>query len=282
MYLKNNFKGLTAERSTHFIMMKNKMKVALFLAATMMVGSANVYAASNASTSVPQMTAAVSSAIPENTSVSFDDRINELSDKLKAGQMVAYYVADQEYNRLDEIYFTSKGFAYTKYADYVAKAKAMNAPTLTIPAGLPKSYSLQNAILYLKSPERTSDLYEKLDQELKEKAANGDKFVYSDIMKANEASVAILNFDKGKVNLKVIASYIVPELPLGGTPVPYEKPNEKKKNIVINGVECVYTADSKGRDHLDWVDEEQQIRYSIWAESAKSDVLNYAKKMITK
>ena len=282
MYLKTNLKGLDAERSTNFTMMKNKMKVALFIAATMMVGSANVYAASNASTSVPQTTAAVSSAIPENTSVSFDDRINELSDKLKAGQMVAYYVADQEYNRLDEIYFTSKGFGFTKYSDYVAKAKVMNAPALTIPAGLPKSYSFQNAILFLKSPERTSDLYEKLDQELKEKAANGEKFVYSDILKSNEASVAILNFDKGKVKLQVVANYIVPELPMDGTPVPYEKPNEKKEIIVINGVECVYTADSKGRDHLDWVDEEQQIRYSIWAESAKSDVLNYAKKMIAK
>ncbi|WP_339223522.1 hypothetical protein [Paenibacillus sp. FSL W7-1332] len=39
--------------------------------------------------------------------------------------------------------------------------------------------------------------------------------------------------------------------PMGGTPVPQKKPNE-------------------------------QIRYSIWAESAKSDVLNYAKKMIAK
>ncbi len=282
MYLKTNLKGLDAERSTNFTMMKNKMKVALFIAATMMVGSANVYAASNASTSVPQTTAAVSSAIPENTSVSFDDRINELSDKLKAGQMVAYYVADQEYNRTDQIYFTSKGFGYTKYTDYVAKAKAMNAPTLTKPADLPKSYSFQNAILYLKSPERTSSLYEEIDQELKAKAANGEKFVYSDIMKANEASAAILNFDKGKVKLQVTASYIVPELPIDGTPVPQEKPNEKKETIVINGVECVYTADSKGRDHLDWVDEEQQIRYSIWAESAKSDVLNYAKKMIAK
>ncbi|GIO97069.1 hypothetical protein J14TS5_21550 [Paenibacillus lautus] len=263
-------------------MMNNKMKVALFLAATMMVGSANVYAASNASTSVPQTKAAVSTAKPEKTSVSFDDRINELINRLKAGQMVAYYVADQEYNRLDEIYFTSRGFSYTEYEDYVSKAKVMNAPTLTKPADLPKSYSFQNGILYLKSPDRTSSLYEEIDQELKAKAANGEKFVYSDIMKGNEASAAILNFDKGKVKLQVMASYIVPELPMGGTPVPYEKPNEKKETIVINGVECVYTADSKGRDHLDWVDEEQQIRYSIWAESAKSDVLNYAKKMIAK
>ncbi|WP_127590507.1 hypothetical protein [Paenibacillus lautus] len=263
-------------------MMKNKMKVALFLAATMMVGSANVYAASSASTSVPQTKVAVSTAKPEKTSVSFDDHIKELSNKLKAGQMVAYYVADQEYNRTDQIHFTSKGFGYTKYTDYVAKAKAMNAPTLTKPADLPKSYSFQNASLYLKSPDRTSSLYEKLDQELKTKATNGEKFVYSDIMKSNEASGAILNFDKGKVKLQVVASYIVPEQPMGGTPVPQKKPNEKKESIVINGVECVYTADSKGRDHLDWVDEEQQIRYSIWAESAKSDVLNYAKKMIAK
>ncbi|MEC0255612.1 RNA polymerase sigma factor [Paenibacillus lautus] len=256
--------------------------VALFLAATMMVGSANVYAASNASTSVPQAKVAVSTAKPEKTSVSFDDRIKELSNKLKAGQMVAYYVADQEYNRLDEIYFTSMGFVNTKYADYVAKAKALNAPTLTKPSDLPKSYSFQNAIIYLKSPERTSSLYEKLDKELRAKAASGEKFVYSDIMKSNEASAAILNFDKGKVKLQVVASYIVPEQPMGGTPVPQKKPNEKKETIVINGVECIYTTDSKGRDHLDWVDEEQQIRYSIWAESAKSDVLNYAKKMIAK
>lgn len=282
MYFNTISKGLTAERSTHFIMMNNKMKVALFLAATMMIGSANVYAASTASTSVPQTKAAASTAKPEKTSVSYDDRIKELSNKLKAGQMVAYYVADQEYNRVDQIYFTSKGFAYTKYADYVAKAKALNAPTLTKPADLPKSYSFQNAILFLKSPERTSSLYEEIEQELKAKAANGEKFVYSEILKSNEASAAILNFDKGKVKLQVVASNIVPEQPMGGTPVPQKKPNEKKETIVINGVECVYTADSKGRDHLDWVDEEQQIRYSIWAESAKSDVLNYAKKMIAK
>ena len=74
-------------------------------------------------------------------------------------------------------------------------------------------------------------------------------------MKSNEASAAILNFDKGKVKLQAVASYIVPEQPMGGTPVPQKKPNEKKETIVINGVECVYTADSKGRDHLDWVDE---------------------------
>ena len=84
---------------------------------------------STASTSVPQ-TKAASTAKPEKTSVSYDDRIKELSNKLKAGQMVAYYVADQEYNRLDDIYFTSIGFVHTKYADYVAKAKALNAPSL--------------------------------------------------------------------------------------------------------------------------------------------------------
>ncbi|WP_242615084.1 hypothetical protein [Paenibacillus solani] len=47
-------------------------------------------------------------------------------------------------------------------------------------------------------------------------------------------------------------------------------------------MECVYTVDSKGRDHLDWVDEEQQIRYSIWTEDAKSDVLSFAKGLLAK
>ena len=54
-------------------------------------------------------------------------------------------------------------------------------------------------------------------------------------MKSNEASAAILNFDKGNVKLQAVASYIVPEQPMGGTPVPQKKPNEKKETIVING-----------------------------------------------
>ena len=165
MYFNTILIGLTAERSTNCIMMKNKMKVALFLANDD-DRFRECLCASTASTSVPQ-TKAASTAKPEKTSVSYDDRIKELSNKLKAGQMVAYYVADQEYNRLDDIYFTSIGFVHTKYADYVAKAKALNAPTLTKPADLPKSYSFQNAILYLKSPERTSSLYAEIEQELK-------------------------------------------------------------------------------------------------------------------
>ncbi|WP_433939487.1 hypothetical protein [Paenibacillus lautus] len=257
-------------------MIKNKVKVALFLAATMMVGSVNAYAASTESVSISK----TMSAKPEKEFVSYDDQIKDLINRLKPGQMIAYYTADQEYNRADQIYFTSKGFAFTKYTDYLAKSKAMKAPALTKPAALPKGYTFKNAVVYLKSPERTSSLYKKLDQELKGKAAKGEKFVYSDIIKANEASAAILNYEKGKVKLQVVASYIAPEQPIGGTPVPQDKPNESKETIVINGVECVYTADLKGRDHLDWVDEEQQIRYSIWAEDIKSDILRYAKNML--
>lgn len=260
-------------------MMNNKMKVALLLAATMMVGSANVYAANTAGTT-KKTTIAVASTQAEK---SYADRINELSKKLKPGQFIAYYVADETYNQLDEIYFTSLGFVYSKYTDYLAKAKTMNAPTLKQPSALPKGYKLKTSILYLKSPERTSSQYEKLDQELKAKAANGNKkFVYSETMQSNEASAAVLKFEKGKEQLELVASYIYPAPPVGGVPVPFEKPNEKKETIVINGVECVYTADSKGRDHLDWVDEEQQIRYSIWAEDAKSDVLSFAKGLVGK
>ncbi|MFB4327650.1 hypothetical protein ACWGNU_24960 [Paenibacillus lautus] len=257
-------------------MIKNKMKVALFLAATMMVGSVNAYAASTESASISKTI----SAKPEKGIVSYDDQITDLVNRLKPGQMIAYYAADQEFNRTDQIYFASKGFAFTKYTDYLAKSKAMSAPSLTKPAALPKGYTFKNAVVYLKSPERTSSLYKKLDKELKGKAGNGEKFVYSEIMKVNEASAAILNYEKGKVKLQVVASDIVPEQPIGGTPVPQEKPNESKETIVINGVECVYTADSKGRDHLDWVDEEQQIRYSIWAEDVKSDILRYAQNML--
>lgn len=259
-------------------MMNNKMKVALLLAATMMVGSANVYAANTASTTKKTTTAVAST----QTEKSYEDHINELSKNLKPGQFVAYYVADEKYNQLDEIYFTTLGFVNTKYTDYLAKSKAMNAPALKQPSVLPKGYKFKNSVLYLKSPERTSSEYEKLDQELKAKAANGKKFVYSETMQSKEASAAVLMFEKGKKQLNLVASYIYPGPPAGGVFVPIEKPNEKKETIVINGVECVYTADSKGRDHLDWVDEEQQIRYSISAEDAKSDVLSFAKGLLAK
>ncbi len=262
-------------------MMKNKMKVALFLAATMMIGSANAYAAS---TTVPQTKikpAAASSVKSEKLTSSLDDQIYELTKGLKPGQMVAYYAADKEYNPLDQIYFASKGFVYDTYSDYLKKAKAMDAPALTKPNVFPKGYVFQNAVLYLKSPEKTSDLYKKLEKELKAEAAKGNKTLYTQaIPDANEATAVVLNYEKGSVKLDVIANYIHPAPPMNGIPVPAEKPNEKTETIVINGVECVYTDDSKGRDHLDWVDEESQIRYTIWAESAKSDVLSFAKKML--
>lgn len=266
-------------------MMKNKMKVALFLAATMMIGSANAYAAS---TTVPQakikpVAAAASSTRSEKSTSSLEDQINELSKGLKPGQTIAYYAADKGYNPTDQIYFASKGFAYDTYSDYLSKAKTMNAPTLTKPDALPKGYNFKHGILYLKSPERTSDLYKKLDKELKAEAAKGGKTLYTKAVKdMNEATAAVLKYEKGKVKIDVIATNIYPAPPMDGIPVPAEKPNEKTETIVINGVECVYTDDSTGRDHLDWVDEEHQIRYTIWAESAKSDVLSFAKKMLAK
>ncbi|UNK16168.1 hypothetical protein MNQ98_16685 [Paenibacillus sp. N3/727] len=259
-------------------MMNNKMKIALFLAATMMVGSANAFAASTSATQMKPIAAA--STKSENKTASIDDQIDKLTKGLKSGQMIAYYVSDKEYNRLDKIFFTGKGFVLNKYNDYLAKAKEMKAPSLTKPTALPKGYKLKEGILYLKSPDETSALYKELEKELKAEAAEGGQSVYSKSVKVSESFSTILNYEKGKVKVSVVATYLNPSQPIGGRPVPSTKPNQKTETIQINGVECIYTTDSKGTDHLDWVDEEKQVRYTIWAESAKSDVLSFAKKML--
>lgn len=259
--------------------MNNKMKIALFLAATMMMGSANAFAAGPSTVPQGKLTAAVT-ANSESPPVSVNDQIDKLAKGLKPGEVMAYYVKDKASNPLDQVSFTGKGFVLNNYNDYLKKAKETNAPSLAKPDDLPKGYTFKGGILYLKHPGKTSDLYKELEKELKGEAAKGGKAVYSKIIKVSEADHSVLDFQKGKATLSIAASHVYPSEPIGGTPVPFKNPNEKTETVMINGVECTYTTNSKGIDHLDWVDEENQIRYSIWADNVKADVISFAEKML--
>lgn len=261
--------------------MNNKMKIALFLAATMMMGSVNAFAASPSTVPQGKLTAAVT-ANSESPPVSVNDQIDKLAKGLKPGEVMAYYVKDKARNPLDQIYFTGKGFVLNNYNDYLKKAKETNAPSLAKPDELPKGYTFKDGILFLKNPEKSSDLYKQLEEELKAEAGEGGKMVYSKTIKVREAAHSILNFQKGKATLSIVASYIYPSEPIGGTPVPFKNPNEKKEKVTINGVECTYTTNSKETDHLEWVDKEKQIRYKISADNMKADVISFAEKMLGK
>ncbi|GGH21428.1 hypothetical protein [Paenibacillus segetis] len=264
-----------------YVTKANKVKVILSLTAVMMIaGTSSAYAKPK---SVSQLelnqVSAVTQAKSEKT-LSIQDQINKLSAGLKPGQMIAYYVKDKKQNPLDQISFMGKGFVYQDYNTYLVKAKKTNAPALTQPADLPKGYKFTNGLLYLQDPDKSSDLYKKLEKELKAQAAKGGKSIYSTKFEANEVFSSVLKYIKGKVEVVVVATRIQPSSPLDGTPVPFTNPNITEEAIKIGGIECIYTNDKKGLDHLDWSDTENQVRYTIWAESAKSDVLSFARNML--
>ncbi|GAB6930997.1 hypothetical protein JCM10914A_49800 [Paenibacillus sp. JCM 10914] len=260
--------------------MKKQTKLALMLSAMMMIGSVNVYAA-EAAPNQSKANTAKQAAAQKNTSVSIDGQIEEWSKKLKPGEVAAYYIANQSGNPLDRIQFISKGFVYDNYEEFLGKAEVMLAPSPTKPDTLPSGYQYKSAILYLENPAKTSDVYQKLEKQLKAEASKGNKKVYfSKPFKADKADTALLSYEKGKVKLDVVATHIQRSEPIGGTPVPIDNPDVTTETIVIHGVECTYTNNKKGRDYLEWIDEDHQVRYTIWAESAKWDVLSFAKKML--
>ncbi len=259
------------------------MKAAISLAAVMMIaGTVSVYAStpSNAHKELYNGVSATLIKAADKKPATIQDQINQLYVGLKPGQVIAYYVADQKFNPLNQIYFAGKGYVLKDYNEYMAKAKKMNAPLFTKPKDLPKGYKFKTGVLYLKNPDESSELYKKLDQELKAQAAQGNKSLYTKSLEVGEASSAVLMYVKDKVEVSVVSTFVMKSQPTNGTPVPDSNPNKITETIEIGGIECVYTTELKGKDHLDWTDTDNQVRYSIWAEGVKSDVVNFAKSML--
>jgi len=257
------------------------MKAAISLATVLMIaGTVNVYA-STPSIASKELNKGVSVTLlkADKKPVTIQDQINKLYVGLKPGQVIAYYVPDQKFNPLNQIYFAGKGYVFQDYNKYLAEAKKMNAPLLTKPKVLPKGYKFKTAALYLKDPDESSELYKKLDQELKAQAAQGDKSLYTKSLEVDEASSSVLIYVKDKTEVSVVSTFVMPSQPIGGIPVPNS--DQKIETIEIGGIECVYTTELKGKDHLDWTDTDHQVRYSIWAKDAKSDIVNFAKSMLT-
>lgn len=245
------------------IRVKRKMVLSLIVA-MMVVGTTNAYAANSS-------TAQISS---EKKASSIQEEINKLQNNLKPGQMIAYYVPDKKFNPLGRISFAGKGYVAKEYKSHITNAQKLNAPALTMPSNPPKGYQFKSGVVYLKDPSESSTLYKSLEQELKAQAEKGSKQIYTKSVKVTESLSVVLQYVKGKTEVDLVATYMEPSKPIDGTPV---LPNLTAETIKINGVECTYTTDSKGKDSLSWYDEDNQTRYTIWAESAKSDVLRFAK-----
>ncbi|GIO33024.1 hypothetical protein J2TS6_41650 [Paenibacillus albilobatus] len=265
-------------------MLGTKLKTVISLVAVMgIAGTVSAYA-STSSVSPKDLNnkVAVSMIKADPKPATVQDQIDKLYASLKPGQVIAYYVKDLKLNPSDRISFAGRGFVFQKYNDYLAKIKNINAPSLAKPASLPKGYTFKAGFLYPQNPDPTSALYEKLDKELKEQAAQGKKILYTKPLEVVEESSAVLTFVKNKVEVSVVASFVKPSDPIGGTPVPGSNPDQKTETLGINGVECTYTTELNGRDHLDWTDSANQVHYSISAKNAKTDVINFAKSMVKK
>lgn len=263
-------------------MLRTKLKTVISLVAVMSIaGTVSAYASTpSVSPKDLKSKVAVSLIKADQKPATVQDQIDKLYAGLKPGQVIAYYVNDPKLNPADQISFAGKGFMFQKYNDYMTKSKKINAPSLAKPATLPKGYTFKAGFLYPKNPDPTSALYQKLDQELKEQATQGNKTLYAKSLEVIEESSAVLTFVKNKVDVSVVATLVKPSEPIGGTPVPGSNPDEKTETIVINGIECTYTTDLKGKDHLDWTDPANNVQYSITAKNAKTDVINFAKSMI--
>lgn len=256
-------------------------RVISIMAAMSMAGAMSAYAAPSlatpkASPSIAALSQAKAALKPETV----QDQIDQLYSGLKPGQVIAYYVKDSKLNPLDQILFAGKGFVFQNYNDYLAKAEKLKAPELSKPAVVPKGYVFKAGILYLQNPDKHSEVYMQLDKELKEQAAKGKKNLYTKFIEVSEASSATLTFIKNKTEVSIVSTYAKPSEPIGGTPVPNQDSKHHIETMQINGIECTYTKETKGRDHLDWSAPSKGIRYSIWAENAKSDVIGFAKGMI--
>ncbi|WP_136605537.1 hypothetical protein [Paenibacillus dokdonensis] len=265
-------------------MLGTKLKTVISLVAVMSIaGTVSAYASTpSVSPKDLKNKVAVSLVKADQKPATVQDQIDKLYAGLKPGQVIAYYVKDPKLNPSDQISFAGKGFMFQKYNDYMAKAKKINAPSLAKPAALPKGYTFKAGFLYPQNPDPTSSLYQKLDRELKEQTAQGKKTLYTKSLEVVEESSAVLTFVKNKLVVSVVASSVNPSEPIGGTPVPGSNPDEKTETLGINGIECTYTTDLKGKDHLDWTDSANNVHYSIRAKNAKTDVINFAKNMVTK
>ncbi|MWV43345.1 hypothetical protein GRF59_06835 [Paenibacillus sp. HJL G12] len=265
-------------------MLGTKLKTVISLVAVMSIaGTVSAYA-STPSVSPKDLKSKVAVTLikADQKPATVQDQIDKLYAGLKPGQVIAYYVKDPKLNPSDQISFAGKGFVFQKYNDYVAKAKKVNAPLLAKPATLPKGYTFKAGFLYPQNPDRTSALYKKLDQELKEQAAQGKKTLFTKPLEVVEESSAVLTFVKNKAEMSVVATFVKPSESIGGTPVPGSNPDQKTETLGINGIECTYTTELQGRDHLDWTDSANKVHYSILAKNAKTDVISLAKSMVKK
>jgi len=261
----------------------NKVKTVLSLAAVMALALPMSAYASNpsaAKTNVQQPAAKNADSIAQE--------IAKLTEKLPSGNILAYYVPDKKSNPADKIAFASKGYVYDNYAKYADKMNGIEAPSLEKPGYMSKGYAFKSGILYAALPDQDSDLYQKLDKELRTQAGKGGKKVYTKQIPVDSAMSSVLNFENNKKQISLVATFIAPP-PAGsvpGTPVPYVNPKTTTEEITINDVKCVYTADPTSKSALKyslaWTDEDANVKYTIWTDQAgtKNELVAIATSML--
>ncbi|MDR0269241.1 hypothetical protein [Paenibacillus sp.] len=272
-------------------MFKTKIAIVSSLAAIMMLSGA---ASANAATpSVPQgqATKMLVSAGAKNDkkTASTKEQIDKLFAGLHPGEMLAYYVPGEEKGPFSTM-FASKGYVFKDYNALAAKAEQMKAPSFKISEAFPKNYKFKEGVIYMKTPDFMSELYKKLDMQLKAEAAKGGKEVYTmPVETGGEGGSTSLRFVKGSVEISLTTVYSRDKLPVvGGTPVQSTKtpsfvgPNEKFESMDIGGMKCTYVTDTKTMSRLHWTDANRKLDYqiTILAKDAKTDVLEFAKSII--
>jgi hypothetical protein len=268
-------------------MFKTKIAIVSSLTAVMMLaGTASAYAAVPAA-SKGQATPISAGAKAGKKTASPEEQVSKLLAKLQPGEMIAFYIPDKEKRQLDFISFISKGYGFKDYDALVAKAEQMKAPSFKISETFPKNYKFKEGVIHLKTPDGSSEIYKKLDKQLKAEAAKGGKEIYTmPVETGDEGDSTSLTFVKGSVEigLHTFHSRGVE----GGTPVkstkvpPFVGSNEKFETIDIGGIECTYVTDSKTASRLHWTDANRALDYTITipAKDAKTDVLDFAKSII--
>jgi hypothetical protein len=260
---------------------KTKMAIVSSLTAVMILaGTASAYAAVPAAAK-GQTTKISAGAKADKKTASQEELVSKLLAKLQPGEMIAFYIPDKEKRQFDSISFVSKGYGFKDYDALVAKAEQMSAPSLKIPETYPKDYKFKEGVIHLKTPDISSELYKKLDKQLKAEAAKGGKEVYTmPVETGSEGDSTSLTFVKGSVEILLVASHAKPSKSMGGTPVPFSNPDEKTETMVIGGIKCTYTTAPKLKSRLSWTDTSGSVNYSIFADNAKTDVLRFAKAML--
>ncbi|GEM_PF-1461835 len=260
----------------------NKKTMLAIAAMLALAGAANAAAIGTADASSAKMVAAAISAVKSGTTekegwTAIQGEIDRRSERLKPGEALAYYVADPALNPADKISFATRGYLFKTYADFTAKLKKLKGPAFPKPTSLPKGYKLAKAIVYLSTPEPASQVYNRLEEELKEEAASGKKTVYFKSIATDKATGGSLIYEKnvGKKKLTMmISAAFLPQNPAedpGGTPVPAiaEKGAEKVK---IKGTEAIYTFDAKASypASLVWTDKKNKVQYRIYRQGSEN------------